>query len=120
TPRKITPRWWYRSHARSSTDASALHGSHHEAQKLSTTASPWSEASETFPVPSSRLRVNAGAFEPTLGGAGCPCASFQTSSASRPATHRSVTTWTPSLSLPVTPSPPRGGSARTSGRRDGR
>ena len=55
--------------------------------------------------------VNAGAGEPT-GGACCWCVSFQTSSASSPATHARATTCATSFTRPVTTSAPRGGSGR--------
>ena len=45
----------------SSSGVSSLHGPHHDAQKLTTTALPRSDASESSPSPSSRGSENAGA-----------------------------------------------------------
>ena len=57
TPTTTTPCSRYCCHAASSRGASDLHGAHHEAQKLSTTTLPRSEASESFPGVSSRDEV---------------------------------------------------------------
>src|SRR5512141_457104 len=91
TPTTTTPCPRKRCHAASSLGASALQGTHQEAQKLSTTTLPRSEARESFPWRSRRPRSKCGA-------AGClPLASseaaplpwwttFQISRPSRPAT----------------------------------
>src|ERR671936_2037798 len=106
TPSNTTPRPRQRFQAASSLGASSLHGPHQEAQKLSTTALPRSDARLRRPRRSSRCRTKFGA-------AGCLperisaatflswCVTFQTSSASRPATSATAAAWATSFSRAV-------------------
>src|SRR5712692_4568513 len=59
-PRNTTPSSLYFRHASSSTRASALHGGHHDAQKLRKTIFPLKSSRRTVD-PSKRVSVNAGA-----------------------------------------------------------
>src|SRR5262249_21312558 len=61
TPTKTTPRGAQRRAAASSVDASRLHASHHDAQKLRTTTRPRSEDRRSLPRPSTRASSKLGA-----------------------------------------------------------
>src|SRR5215218_10805281 len=108
TPTTTSPSLRYFRHAASSTGASCLHGTHQEAQKLTTTALPRSEARESSPSRSSRRSVNAGATgrSPRARAPGMVLpsswTSFQTRSASRAATSPTASAWAPSLTRPAT------------------
>src|SRR4051812_46485500 len=65
-PRNTTPWLRYSRDACSSIVASPLHGTHQEAQKLSTTGFPRSDARSRVPDVSTRLSENAGAGPPSL------------------------------------------------------
>src|SRR5436190_11713461 len=91
TPTTTTPSPRKLRQASSSRGASLLHGAHHEAQKLTTTTFPRSDASESFPAPSRRERSKWGASGrlPCSSSAATPLSwwtTFQTSSTSRPTT----------------------------------
>ena len=85
-------------YAVSSAAASPLHGTHHDAQKLSTTGFPRNAARSTTPLPSMRFSENAGAGPPIFGGCDW-CVSRQTSRPSSPATAKRAITWPESLSV---------------------
>src|SRR5689334_10967277 len=68
-----TPRARYCRYACSSRGISRLHGSHHEAQKLTTTTLPRNDLRSTWPSPSSRASRKSGAI------GFCPCEAFLTS-----------------------------------------
>src|SRR5207244_2216927 len=82
---------------RSNPLAPALHGPHHEAQKLSTTGWPRKDASSSFVSEPRRFSVNRGAGPPIFGGCDW-CVSRQISSASSPATAASARSCAPSFS----------------------
>src|SRR5207249_4685391 len=86
--------------------ASALHGTHEDAQKFSTTTLPRSDASASFPGASSRESAKAGA-----GGVRPPpsftplswCTTFQIRRPSNPATTATVTACRPCFNRKGTP-----------------
>src|SRR6266542_3684926 len=104
TPTTTTPCPRQRRHAASSLGASDLHGAHHEAQKLSTTTLPRSDASASLPLVSRRERTNlgAGGVLPLASSDAAPppwWTTFQINSASSPVTTPTVSAWRPCLSL---------------------
>src|SRR3954452_1827819 len=102
SPPSRTARPGQRLAAAASAGASCLHGKHHEAQKLSTTTLPRSDASCSVPGPSSRRSSKSGARFPIPTFFPLPWTSFHTSSASSRATSPTATTCAPSFSLAVT------------------
>src|SRR5665213_3956241 len=68
TPRKTTPCFEYSCDACSSIAASPLQGTHHDAQKFSTTGFPRSDARLTVPGLPTRPSLNVGAGPPIFGG----------------------------------------------------
>src|SRR5437879_6717018 len=78
TPTNITPLPWYFCQAAWRIGVSSRHGSHHDAQKLTTTGLPFRSASRTCctDVPFQVVMVKSGAGLPTNGETGLPPAAL--------------------------------------------